>query len=337
MNTVVITGATGVVGSALLNALQDFHVVAIAHRRPGDAGAATWISGDITRHRFGMSKRSFRELARRADAIVHCAAITDFAGKPAQFEAVNVRGTEVVLELAAQAEATLYHISTAFLDREPLNVRAGSGAATYLVSKRLAEAQVHASGLPAVVIRPSVIIGDSRNGQIARFQGVHALAGSLLQNSVPIIPMNPATRIDFVPQDVVAACIADLIRRDERSGTRWLTAGDSALTVNTMIDSCSDLSREHGREFVRPRLVGRDVVERLIEPLFADVMPASARRRFQYLMQLGSLFDVERLFPTSLVDLGQDVSSAQLEQSWRRSMQYWLEREPSRDGVSLIA
>jgi nucleoside-diphosphate-sugar epimerase len=326
VKTVVVTGATGVVGSALVPALSGCRLVCLAHDRHGDAGAATWIHGDLTRPWLGVGQRELRRLARRADAIVHCAAITDFTVDPRRMDALNVRGTDAVLELAALAGAPLYYVSTAFVARAHL-ARPGSGPESYLASKRRAEEHVRASGLPAVVIRPSVVVGDAATGAVARFQGLHALAGAVLRNALPFVPLRADARIDFVPQDLVAACIAELVRRDVTGGDWWLTGGAEAVPVAQLFDACVGVARELGLDVVPPRLIAPDALDRLVRPVFIDPLPEQARRRVDQLIDMTVLFDAAEPLSSSVAALGQPVSSARLEAAFAQSMRYWAARK----------
>jgi nucleoside-diphosphate-sugar epimerase len=334
--TVVVTGASGVLGSALLPRLQGFELVCLAHSRRGDQVGARWVQGDLTQPRMGLDGRAFRRLASRADAVVHCAAATDFGADEAVVRALNVGGTDNVLQFAALADAPLYYVSTAFVARAA-SARDATGPGCYLASKTIAEAHVRSSGLPAAIVRPSVVIGDSLTGSIARFQGLHALAGAFLRNSLPIVPLPDDARIDFLPQDVVAACIADLVRREDAHGEWWLTAGAEAPSVHRVLDRCAEIGQALGLDLTRPRLMESEVVGRLIRPVFIEPLPPQARRRFDQLLDMTALFEGAEPFSSSLADLGRAVSTEQLEDAFVRSMWYWAEVKGMVDPVRIAA
>src|ERR1700730_13594925 len=113
--TVLLTGASGVVGRALLQRLRDLDVVCLVHRSPVSGPNVTTVSGDIAKPMFGLAKRAYVELAAKVDAVIQCAAITDFNRPGGSLEATNVAGTEHVAAFAAAANAVLYHVSTAFV------------------------------------------------------------------------------------------------------------------------------------------------------------------------------------------------------------------------------
>ncbi|WP_443033922.1 SDR family oxidoreductase [Streptomyces sp. AD681] len=93
--TVVRTGASGQVGLSVLRALAaaGHHVVALTHR-PHVSDAARTVPADISVPSLGLPPQLFGELSRQADAVVHCAAATDFRPDTSRTWSVNVRGTE---------------------------------------------------------------------------------------------------------------------------------------------------------------------------------------------------------------------------------------------------
>lgn len=326
--TVLVTGASGVVGSALVDKLDNVSVVCLTHRTCASSAELEEIRGDVTQPQLGLADGTFAELTRRTDAIVHCAAATGFTASPATTNKMNLGGTIRVLDFAAEADATLYQVSSAFVARaEQAHRHQGRGPSTYLESKRAAEEEVLASGLPAVIVRPSVVMGDSHTGEIARFQGLHALAGAVVKNALPLVPLDADARVDFVPQDIVAESIAALVEGDERDGEYWLTSGESAPPVRSLIDWAMKVARNAGREVAPPRLVESDVVDRLIWPVFIDGLPDSARERFDQMLHMAALFDTAEPFASSLGDLqALGVSPLpDLEETFTRSMEFWAE------------
>src|SRR5262252_5021765 len=166
--TVLLTGASGVVGRALLPRLRDFDVACLVHRSPVSGPNVTAVPGDIAKPMLGLAEQAYVELAARVDAVIHCAAVTDFSRTDGSLEATNIAGTEHVAAFAAAADAVLCHVSTAFVHTKTDGDR-GRTAIGYAASKSAAEESVRSSGVPHVILRPSVVIGDSATGEIAAF------------------------------------------------------------------------------------------------------------------------------------------------------------------------
>jgi nucleoside-diphosphate-sugar epimerase len=106
------------------------------------------------------------------EQIVHCAGSVDYFNS-ALLHAANIVLTGRLLELARrQAMKRFVFLSTAFSSgyidrpvREELHSGEGSDPTEYTKTKRAAEALVASSDVPFLIVRPSVVIGDSRDGR----------------------------------------------------------------------------------------------------------------------------------------------------------------------------
>jgi nucleoside-diphosphate-sugar epimerase len=128
-----------------------------------------------------------------------------------------VDGTRGILELCQRAPQLerLVHFSTAFVSgtrtglvrEEELEMGQRFNDA-YEESKFQAERLVQQAraALPVTVLRPSLIIGDSRTGEIDRFEGPYSLALALAKAPVAVplpIPEDPQAPLNVVPVDFV--------------------------------------------------------------------------------------------------------------------------------------
>jgi nucleoside-diphosphate-sugar epimerase len=103
--------------------------------------------------------------------IVHCAGSMDYFNF-AELEQTNVLLTNSMLDLARALHVERFvHISTAYSSgyiagpvRERLHGEPASDPTEYTRTKRAAERRVAESGVPYLIVRPSVVIGDSRTG-----------------------------------------------------------------------------------------------------------------------------------------------------------------------------
>src|SRR5205814_173668 len=109
--TVLVTGASGLVGSHVVAALVARGETVRALVRPasrataGRLGAET-LAGDVT------DPAVWERAARGVRAIVHAAAIVQRRASWEQYVAVNVEGTRLAAAAARAARARLVHISS---------------------------------------------------------------------------------------------------------------------------------------------------------------------------------------------------------------------------------
>ena len=229
MPTALVTGASGCVGSALAILLHSQGVRVRALSRtggslPGGIPAETFC-GDICDH----------DLLRRAmegcDTVFHTAALVTFARKARDEQhRVNVLGTrEVVRSCIESGVRTLVHTSSVTTigtpsPGEPADETLASdrsAASGYKLSKILAEEEVMegvGKGLRAVIVNPSVIIGE----RDTRFH-----AGQLIRDikrgRIPFY-VNGGMNIVYVG-DVAQGMMAAAARG--RTGERYILAGEN--------------------------------------------------------------------------------------------------------------
>ncbi|MEA1617465.1 NAD(P)-dependent oxidoreductase [Erythrobacter sp. T5W1-R] len=147
MTLLAITGATGFVGSAVLDAaLAEGHQVRALARRDQTARAGVeWVRGDLG------DAGALAALVAGADAVIHVAGLTN-TPDPAAFEAANVTGTANVIAAMKQAQARRLVFVSSLSARKP-------ELSAYGASKAKAEALVEASGLDWTTVRPPGVYG----------------------------------------------------------------------------------------------------------------------------------------------------------------------------------
>jgi nucleoside-diphosphate-sugar epimerase len=325
--TVLLTGASGVVGRALLERLTGTDIIALVHRTPVVGEHVTSIKGDVAAPRLGLSDTEYAALAAKVDAVIHCAAITDFNRTDGTLETTNIEGTGHMVEFAKAADVVLYHVSTAFVHTKVDGDR-GKTAAGYAASKSAGEDLVRASGVKHVILRPSVVIGDSVTGEIAAFQGLHQVVAGVFGGIVPMIPFDETWPIDFIPADVVADGIAVVVENGITEGEFWLSAGDKALTLRQGMDLTVELASEMGRTVDAPRFVPPEMFERLIGPVFIDALPEKIKRNVLRMLEFFATYLQDGAYKPSsldeLVELGMAPLPDQYE-SLAASVRYWAQ------------
>ena len=231
--TVLLTGASGVVGRALLPRLGDLDVVCLVHRSPVSGPNVTTVPGDIAKPMLGLAEQAYAELAAKVDAVIHCAAITDFNRTDGSLEATNVAGTAHVAAFAggggeARAVPRQHRVRAHHGGRRPRPHR-----------RRLRRVEVGGRTGRAVQRRCRTSSCGRRSSSATRaparsaaFQGLHQVVAGLFAGIVPMIPFDPAWPIDFIPADVVADAIACVVENRVSEGEFWISAGEKALRLD---------------------------------------------------------------------------------------------------------
>ncbi|PIB07498.1 ketoreductase [Streptomyces sp. HG99] len=325
----LLTGGAGVLGRALIDELsRDIRIVCLRHRTPVNDHRVREVHADLLEPGLGLSQADFKQLAAEVDLVVHSAAATNWKSEPDAIRRANLDGTLAMLDLAALAGASFYHMSTAFVANPlaPEEQERFPGAAAYLASKTAAEQVVREAPVPGVILRPSVVMGDSVTGRIAGMQGLTRALGAIVKGQVPVLPGAPEARIDMVPQDVVARAVGDLVRGGVTDGEYWLTAGAQALLQREVVDMCLEFAEGYGARPHPPRLIPLESVHRLLLPMIeGPTFPESLRRRFHTYAELLLVFQRALPFESSLGSphCGSALSKDALRQALVRNLTAW--------------
>ncbi|HLH50659.1 MAG TPA: hopanoid-associated sugar epimerase [Roseiarcus sp.] len=249
---IVVTGASGFVGSALVEALlagpgQIRAVVRPASARPPAPRERVEIALADMRDPDAM-----KEAMRGARFLFHVAAdYRLWALNPQDIVAANVEGTRAVMNAAAQAgvERVVYTSSVATLAPrrgapadETCALAESEAIGAYKRSKVAAERLVEAmvgQGLPAVIVNPSTPIGprDGRPTPTGRIL-IEAASGRM--------PAYVDTGLNLVHVDDVAlGHIAAL--RSGRIGERYILGGDDVTLGRMLADIASLVGRRPPR------------------------------------------------------------------------------------------
>ncbi|WP_436775328.1 SDR family oxidoreductase [Yinghuangia sp. YIM S09857] len=330
--TVLVTGASGVVGTAVLRELEGYDVVAAVHRRL-PAGSARVVQIDLTSPRLGLDAAAYRRLCAEVDVVVHSAAIVNFTADQAEVDRVNIEGLGRAVEFAADADALFVQVSTAFVIRHVSQGGSLGGTLSeskssarpdeYVTSKLAGENIVRASGLDAVIVRPSVVVGDSRTGEIREAQGAHSLAEATLKGTVPFIPAVEGAHVDVVPCDYVAMGVRAVLDAGLRDGDYWLTAGEHALPIHRFVELVQQVGRDQGLTVPETRIVDPAMVDRLVRPAFAEVLSAEDLAKLDGLLAVCSCVVIPEKLPSSLaapLGLRVPLDAEDFEEAWRVSV-----------------
>jgi thioester reductase-like protein len=180
-------------------------------------GRVDLVEGDLEQMHLGLSGAEFKALGREVTDVWHLAARSHLGAGRSEMRRVNVEGTRNVLDLALSARRLrrFSHFSTAYVSGDRVGVILEEELAmgqrfhnAYEETKFQAELLVRrAQGdIPATVLRPSIVVGDSRTGEIDRFEGPYALAILLVASPVAVplpLPGDAVAPLNVVPVDFV--------------------------------------------------------------------------------------------------------------------------------------
>jgi nucleoside-diphosphate-sugar epimerase len=190
----------------------------------------------------------FREHGIRE--IAHCAGCLSYFNK-AKLQEGNVELTRGLLELGRRANVRRFtYLSTAFASGlidgvvpERLHESSHFDPTEYMRSKRETEWLVARSGLPYVIVRPAIIIGDSRNGRyIGKPYGLYQLWSAaekfVAQRYMPVIyAIAPRVPLQVVHQDAFQSAFLALHREQPSNSIAHIAGREDGLpTVRDLWD-----------------------------------------------------------------------------------------------------
>lgn len=286
--TVVVTGASGFVGQAVVAALAADRrfVCRAAYRRSAEgapAGAAALVAGDIT------DGAGWDAVLTGADAVVHTVARTHVLHETetdalGAYRRANVEGTLRLARLAAAAGASRFVFlssikvngETTPVDRPFTEEDAPAPLDAYGVSKLEAEQGLAAfardAGLEVVVLRPPLIYGPGVKGNLDRLM-------RLVARRMPLPLGAVRNKRSMIGLDNLCSAIIACLTQDAAAGRTYLVADGHDLSTPALISIIAQAMDERARLWPVPvallelagRLAGRrGEVERLTGSLRVD-------------------------------------------------------------------
>jgi thioester reductase-like protein len=305
---ILLTGATGYIGSYVANGILEEHddrlAVLVRAKSVDEAKQRLWKSlqlhmdfdrfashldrfdiylGDLTAPELGLSPGDRDRLVKSIDSVLHVAASLNRKSSKVCFN-VNLRGTLQVLKVAR--DAADHHGLRRFSDVSTVAVAGHrnhevvteseaidwnrSDYDPYARTKKFCEYMVHEL-LPDVVstvFRPSIVLGDSRFPQTTQFDMVRAFAALAYMR---VLPLQPQWRVDIVNADYVGKAIVHVHQAAApRHDAYHLSSGTASLTYREVVDALKAAGH-------KPRMLFAPRLEKPFEKLVESLMSTPRR------------------------------------------------------------
>ena len=282
---ILVTGATGFLGVQLVHELLNRYPQATLALLIRDRGTQTGqqradsfvpdlhrhrvqvFSGDVSRPNCGLDTAAWQGLAAETTRVIHCAATVRFDHTLKEARDINVEGTRRMLDFAAGARQlrSLAYVGTAYVAGERTGLirenelAVGQGYRnTYEQTKAESEALVRSrlGSLPGVILRPSIIVGDSKTGVTSSFKMMYWPLKIYARRLWRTVPGFPDAVLDIVPVDYVAAATARLLFDEAALGeTVHLCAGPrGSATIQQVAKRAAEYFNAPEARYVDPKI-----------------------------------------------------------------------------------
>lgn len=239
---IAITGATGFVGKATLEAAlnKGLQVRALTRRNQHDRARVEWVLGTLE------SDDALAHLVNGVDAVIHVAGLTN-TPDTSEFDRANVVGTERMIAGARKAGVKRFVFVSSLSAREP-------DLSAYGASKARAEELVLASDLDWTIVRPPAVYGPHDKDMFELFRSA----------KYGIVPVPPRGKTSLIHVEDLARLLVALAIPTEASrmtfGQVYEPWDDNAYGYDH-----SELAKMIGEAVGRPQVLAPKVPEPLLQ------------------------------------------------------------------------
>ncbi len=271
--SLLITGITGTLGKEFLKELvltTDFRIHVLIRRKGRFSHwdrarkiLSAWelerflgtriqvFEGDVTLPKFGLSEESLEFLRGQVTDFYHIAALTTLNGSEEDCERINIGGVKNALEAAWDFFKNgklkhFFYFSTAYVAGSRQTYRSfedvlpenPAHANFYESSKYKAEKQVRDAmrqDLPVTIFRPSIVVGDSRTGQVSEFNVIYPFMKLFAHGILTVLPTRPENSFNIVPIDFVIKAALAISKQESCLGKTFHLVTEQPPTIGMLL------------------------------------------------------------------------------------------------------
>jgi UDP-glucose 4-epimerase len=256
---VLVTGATGFVGRALVPALLERGITVRAaarnHQRVDDR-AERFAHGDLA------SPVAWDEALRDVHTVVHLAGLAHASDvlQDERYDRVNHLATARLAEAAAAAKVQRFvFVSSIRAQTAPVATKVLSEADeprptdAYGRSKLAAEQAIVRTGVPATILRPVLVCGEDAKGNLATLLRIAKLP-------IPLPFGSMENRRSLLSLDNLLSAVVHVMETPSSAGKIYVVADPEPLTLKQIIESLRAGLQRPPRLVRFPRAVLRPMV-----------------------------------------------------------------------------
>lgn len=257
-----ITGAGGFVGRVLvskLHASEQWQIRALTRQFPSTESVGSrlnYIIGDL------CDPESYRAALAGVDTVIHLGAVTGKAS-PEKYHQVNVQATRDLLAICKETGVRRFlYVSTIAAKYKDQRYY------TYACSKAIAETLVKESGIPATIIRPTLVMGPGSPiwGMLSKIA------------TLPLIPLPGGGRSRLQPihvNDLVSG-IELVLAKAKFTGELLELGGPSVISFAELVSITHRAYYGEDPRFILLPLTPLRMLLAVVEPLLGPVLPITA-------------------------------------------------------------
>ncbi|WP_148717147.1 NAD-dependent epimerase/dehydratase family protein [Chitinolyticbacter meiyuanensis] len=210
-----------------------------------------------------VSREDMVSMLAGVDTVIHCAGCLDYFDSVA-LQALNVEFTQRLVDASkAAGVARFIFISTAYAggySGAPIPERAletpASDPTDYTLTKRQAEHVVASSGIPFLVIRPSIVIGSAKDGRYSgkryglyqQWMGIERLLSDRYHDELHTVATDQP--LNLLHQDVFQASMASILRWvPDGEHINLVVSNRSAPSMKQLWQMICEVTRPHSVVF----------------------------------------------------------------------------------------